>query len=183
MHPIFLFVVLALLTAVAAAPALPADEETDAEFAEPGEGGIGTDFSVLPLTREDEVSLQAQRAVIEQYLTDAERKNYESVDGKLELIRRLLEKGMFSSQDVWELQCLGVILGDAIAMNPDMAWVAFEDEYGRDAALQLADTSIVLFPITMISKRIERGEEVDVHVLYEVVLEEVGRVLASGEYQ
>ena len=43
-----------------------------------------------------------------------------------------------------------------------LAWIAVEDEYGRDPALRDGETSIILFPMTTISKRIERGEIVDV---------------------
>jgi hypothetical protein len=41
-----------------------------------------------------------------------------------------------------------------------------EDEYGRDPAVRLPNTTIILFPMTMISKRIERGEKMDVFELY-----------------
>ena len=42
------------------------------------------------------------------------------------------------------------------------AVMVVEDEHGRDLALRDRDTSIILFPMTMISKRIERGETVSV---------------------
>ena len=41
-----------------------------------------------------------------------------------------------------------------------------EDEYGRDPAVRRPNTTIILYPMTMISKRIERGEKVDVFELY-----------------
>ena len=33
-----------------------------------------------------------------------------------------------------------------------------EDEKGRDPAIRIPGTTVILFPLTMISKRIERGE-------------------------
>lgn len=40
-----------------------------------------------------------------------------------------------------------------------------EDEYGRDPALLVSAAPVLLFPLTMISKRIEKGETVDVSEL------------------
>jgi hypothetical protein len=36
------------------------------------------------------------------------------------------------------------------------------DEYGRDPALRCPGTTVIVFPLTMISKRIEAGESVSV---------------------
>lgn len=36
------------------------------------------------------------------------------------------------------------------------------DEYGTDPTLRYKDSTIQVNPLTMISKRVERGEEVDV---------------------
>lgn len=64
-------------------------------------------------------------------------------------------------------------MGDALAQKLGMIWVAVDDEYGRTPALSfsLANTSIILFPTTMISKRIEIGEEVDVRELFDGICE------------
>ena len=49
---------------------------------------------------------------------------------------------------------------------PELHWAAVEDELGRDPALQYAQTTTVVFPLTAISKRIEDGIEVDVYDLF-----------------
>jgi hypothetical protein len=46
-------------------------------------------------------------------------------------------------------------------------WITVEDEYGQDPAIQFGETSIIAFPLTMVSKRVERGEALDVRDLYE----------------
>lgn len=66
-----------------------------------------------------------------------------------------------------KLQCLGIAFGDALAQQMDLAWVMVEDDYGRDAALSLIGTSVLVFPQTMISKRIEDGEEIDIYELFD----------------
>ena len=47
-----------------------------------------------------------------------------------------------------------------------MEWVMVEDEHGHDPAARVPGTSIVVFPLTMISKRVERGESVDIFALF-----------------
>jgi Domain of unknown function (DUF3806) len=52
-----------------------------------------------------------------------------------------------------------------------------EDEHGRDPAIRYAETSVILFPLTMISKRIESGERVDVFDLYNGMAERAGELI------
>ena len=59
-----------------------------------------------------------------------------------------------------------MLLGDAFVLELGMEWVTVEDEHGRDPAVRVPGTSTLLFPLTMISKRVERGEAVDVFDLF-----------------
>ena len=61
-----------------------------------------------------------------------------------------------------ELQCLGVVFGDVLASELPLRWVMISDEYGTDATLRLKNTSTNINALTMISKRVERDEPVDV---------------------
>jgi hypothetical protein len=61
-----------------------------------------------------------------------------------------------------------------------MEWVMVEDEHGRDPAVRLPSTSIIFFPLTMISKRIERGEKVDVFDLFNGVAAKVEEIQRRG---
>jgi hypothetical protein len=49
-----------------------------------------------------------------------------------------------------------------------MKWVVVEDEYGRDPALRMLDSSVLAFPLTSISKRVERGETVNAYDLFSI---------------
>ncbi len=137
---------------------------------------------ISSLTIEDVDRLERQRARITQYLRPEDRGKYETTAGKLGLIRAVLAAGVFSADDTWELQCLGIVLGDAFVQELGFEWVMVEDEYGRDPALQVPETSLRLFPLTMISKRVERGEAVDVFQLFNSVAAEVDRIRTSGDY-
>lgn len=61
---------------------------------------------------------------------------------------------------------MGVVLGDVFVQDMGFHWIIVQHDYGRDPAIKFQNTSVLLFPLTMISKRIERGETVDVFDLY-----------------
>ena len=136
-----------------------------------------TQQKVSPLSPADLDRLSPQRAVVERYLRDDDsRAKYAKPAGKLGLLRALLTQNVFKPTQTYELQCLGVVLGDAFVQQLGMEWVVVEDEHGIDPAVRLPGTSIILYPLTMISKRIERGENVDVFDLFNGVAEQVEKL-------
>ena len=81
---------------------------------------------------EDLAQLARQRAFIEGYLGDEpSRQKYLTAAGKLGLLRALLEAHAFQITQTWELQCMGVVLGDAFVQELGLRWVIVEDQYGR----------------------------------------------------
>jgi|SRR5215471_2063424 len=142
-----------------------------------GSGTVAADQSpqrVTPLSDVDSQRLRDQRAVVEKYLSDeSSRTKYKTAPGNLGTIRAILNGNVFKPTETHKLQCLGVVLGDAFVLDLRMEWVMVEDGQGRDPALRLPGTSVLLFPLTMISKRIERGEKVDVFELFNGVAAEV----------
>jgi hypothetical protein len=138
---------------------------------------------ITALTEADQKRLRDQRAVVEAYLgnEDSKRK-YQTAAGKLGTIRAVLQAGIFKRDQTYELQCLGIVLGDAFVQELGMEWIMVEDEYGRDPAVRMPGTTIILHPLTMISKRIERGEPVDVFDLFNGIaaqVEEITRIADS----
>ncbi len=117
-------------------------------------------------TDDDLKRLDDQRAVVTRYLDADNLKKFETAPGKLGTLRALLDAKVFEPLQTYEQQCLGVVLGDVFVQQMGFHWIIAEDEYGRDPAIQYQDTSVILFPLTMISKRLERGETVDVFDLY-----------------
>ena len=141
----------------------------------------GSPQTITPLTAADEERLHRQRAVVEKYLGDeTSRENYQKAAGKLGLIRALLANNVFQPNQTHELQCLGVILGDAFVQELKMEWVIVDDEYGRSPAVRVPGTTILLSPITMISKRAERGEKVDVFDIFNWAAEKIDEMQKQG---
>ena len=85
----------------------------------------------------------------------------------LQLLQKVVDAKVLSPNQTWELQSLGIVLGDVFAKQFGLRWVIVEDEYGRDPALRFMSTSNLVFPLTMISKRVEDGTPVDLHAIYE----------------
>jgi hypothetical protein len=121
---------------------------------------------IEPLNVEDLARVEAKRTWVRDHYPPDARHRYETLEGKLTLLEAILENRWIEPSETLKLQSLGIALGDAFVQQLGLMWMAVEDEYGRDPAVVLEGTSIVLFPLTMISKRIERGDEVDVHDLF-----------------
>ncbi len=119
------------------------------------------------LTAEDEERLAAQRRVVFQqaqarYGTSKLAANV----ADLEVLQNLIDDRTFLPSQTYELQSLGIVFGDIFASRPEFEWKIVSDEYGRDPTLRYKKTSAHLNALTMISKRIESGESVNVTNLF-----------------
>jgi hypothetical protein len=123
------------------------------------------------LEAEESQYLEAQRGWLKAHYPDEPERRYATVEGKIELIEKILANGWIEEGDARQYQALGVGLGDSLAQQLGFAWVTVEDEYGRDPALNWPGTTLLCFPTTMISKRIEDGETVNIHELFAGVCE------------
>lgn len=143
---------------------------------------IAEEQKILELGPEDAERLAKQRAVVEKYLGDDEsRVKYAKPAGKLGLLRALLAKKVFHANQSYELQCMGVVLGDTFVQDMNFHWIVVQDDKGKDPAIRYKDTSIILYPLTMISKRIEKGEALDVFELYNSITAIVEEKLTAIE--
>jgi hypothetical protein len=110
----------------------------------------------------------------------------EDLDGSrkdLELIQRLLERGGIEPEATYTLQALGLAFGRAFLNEfPDYDWWMVEDEHGRDPAIRYKETSLLVFPMTMISKRVEDGEPFDVAELFDGLAKQLAELIQEGIY-
>jgi len=121
--------------------------------------------------------LQDQRQVVNAIL--AEHYQPASLSGTradLALLQKVLDDRVLTPDQTYELQSLGIALGDVMAAGLGLHWVTVEDQYGRDPALQYEDTSLIVYPLTMISKRVERGESTQVAWLVETTQEQLTKL-------
>lgn len=114
------------------------------------------------------------------HFTPESHDKYDTVEDKIRLLQTILDENWVAPDETWKLQSLGITFGDILVQTMGLSWVAVEDEYGRDPALRDGDTSILVFPMTSISKRIERGESVDVLRLLDEAHDTVTRLRERG---
>lgn len=114
---------------------------------------------VEELSFDDTARLEKHREWLLGHYASNPAESYSGYAAKLALIDTILTSGWVKPNETWKLQSLGVALGDALAEHMALSWVAVEDEYGRDPALKDGGTSLKLYPLTLISKRVEDGEK------------------------
>lgn len=123
--------------------------------------------------------LESLRSWVAGHFQDAT--SYESVSGKLRVIDAILRENWIEAGETLKLQALGVCFGDALLQElPGLDWIVVDDDEGRAPALRYGNSSIVLFPVTAISKRVERGERVDVYHLFGEFLKGVSKAIEEG---
>jgi uncharacterized protein DUF3806 len=129
------------------------------------------------LRAEDKQHLEQKRALIAQvakqrYGTPALTKSKTDIP----ILQRLLDDKVFKKSQTYELQSLGVVFGDVLASEFPLRWVMITDEYGTDPTLRYKETSVNINALTMISKRVEKDEPVDVSEL----LRKTGEALSDA---
>jgi len=90
------------------------------------------------------------------------------------IAQRLLDDGVVRKKDILEMQCLGVVLGNVFASNTSMKWARVLNEYGDMLALHSDQIRFTLYPLTMISKRVEESRVVDMPALYRSFKSDLG---------
>lgn len=133
-------------------------------------------MKIEALTSDDQVWVAEKRAFVFSHFADEDRGGLLDARGKLSAINAVLQSGIYNSTDTAELQALGVVFGDVLAEVADLAWVTHSDQHGSEPALVVEGTDITVFPLTIISKRIERDEHVD-------PIELLGRVISAVNEQ
>jgi hypothetical protein len=131
---------------------------------------------ISTLTTEMAQYIEAKRDWVRNHYAPEAIDNYNTVDGKLKLLDTILKSNWIEKDETYKLQSLGITLGDIVVQDMSFVWMEVEDEYGTDPALQLPGTSVILFPLTMISKRIETGQAVDIYELYDGLKEKVDEI-------
>jgi|SRR6185312_7162709 len=134
---------------------------------------------ISPLSNDMYRDVEAKRDWVRNHYSPESVGEYYSIDGKLNLLDTILKSNWIESKETLKLQSLGITLGDVFVQDMGFSWIQVEDEYGIDPAINLPGTSIILFPLTMISKRIEQGEAVNIHELYQGLKKQVQEVKAD----
>ena len=126
------------------------------------------------LTPADVVRLNQQRDVV----LAAARTRFGTValtrtQKDLSILQKLIDDKVFDKSQTYQLQCLGVAFGDVLASELPLRWVIITDEYGRDPTLRYKNSDLNINALTMISKRVEKGESVNLSWLLHTTREQL----------
>ena len=130
----------------------------------------------LDLSVDDKARLDAQRAVV----AEAAKQRYGATLNKtkddLAILQRLIDDHVFSPDNTFQQESLGVVFGDVLASETPLHWVMVTDEYGTDPTLRYKDSTIQVSALTMILKRVEKGEKADVAYLASMIEKELPKL-------
>ena len=109
------------------------------------------------------------------------------VDGKLPLsvdqVQKLYDALSTGHRDYdVGIITLGLSFGETIIAEAGYEWVRVEDEYGEETVLSPKGKQIICSPISMIQKRIDQSEDIDVSILRDETIRLVQDRIYSGDY-
>ena len=115
----------------------------------------------------DEAYLEKQYELLQDIANSELAKRFKGEKAHdLELLQKLIDSRVIKSDQRRELQAMGVVLGRTLAKEYELRWVIFRDSVGRSRALQIDETKRVVFPMTMISRRLEVDARANVQEIY-----------------
>lgn len=149
----------------------------------PSQPASSSDSEIRELNWMNHTYLDKQRRLIDGEIRKAVGRQLNQGRNDIRLIQRAIDKGAFQSADKQTLQALGVALGDVFAAeHKKLNWRVYEDELGASHAICLEDTSECLFPMTMLSRRMEAGLTPDVSRIFNTNLESIKRFMPYVPY-
>lgn len=97
---------------------------------------------------------------------------FDASEDDLERLQAVLDSKTIEAEARYSLESLGIAFGRIFLENHEgFDWWMVSDEIGRDPAIRYRLSSLLIFPQSMLWKRIEDGEEMDVRELYESLCE------------
>lgn len=132
------------------------------------------------LSAEDRTRLEQQRATVAIAVRERYGTGLTQTAADLPILQRLIDDKAFTKTQTYELQSLGVAFGDALVSELPLRWVMVSDEYGTDPTLRFKTTSAQINSLTMISKRIEKDQTVNLSELLRITREQLIRLSESG---
>lgn len=86
-----------------------------------------------------------------------------SSSADLGLLQDIVDAGRLTADDTDEWEAMGIAFGDVlITLIPRLTWTLVIDDFGTDAVLRYQDISLRFGVVTMLLRRIEEREIIDV---------------------
>ncbi len=116
----------------------------------------------------------AERHILEILVQKYGAVRLDHTEADLLLCQRLIDDHVFNARQTLELQCLGVVLGNVLDTQTTMRWAVVTNNYGTRLALHDPKIGFTLYPVEMISQRVEDGRTVIMPQLYQTFVHDLG---------
>lgn len=106
---------------------------------------------------------------------------FDASEDDLERLQQVLDSKTIEAEARYSLESLGIAFGRIFLENHEgFDWWMVDDEIGRDPAIRYRHSSLLILPQSMLWKRIEDGEDVNVRELYELLCADIEEVLQEN---
>lgn len=124
----------------------------------------------------------SERDAMEQALRLAERMAKKALPLELADVQRLYDDALAQAErDDEEVIALGIAFGAAINERAGFDWVRVSDKWGNETCVGPPNKAIHCAPISMIQKRLNRQEHVDLRQLAEALISRIEELIADGK--
>jgi hypothetical protein len=139
------------------------------------------DQKIIELRNEDKIQINKQFNnafhIVEKYTN----KNLDKSQNDIKLIQIVIDNKFLNRSQTYDLQCLGIAFGMILENNiKGLHWITVIDKYGETPSLKYKETSIIIYPLTMISKRVEESREIDLIYLYNELKKTISEMIKKG---
>ncbi len=111
--------------------------------------------------------IQAQLQWVDGWIFPGSESNFKGPEGRIRLLQLIMDSKALPKKEAFKLRCLGTYLGQAITEKTGWPWKVVEDEHGIDLAIQIPWPNGWIFPLNLISRKVENNEPVDVKELFD----------------
>ncbi|NND69524.1 MAG: DUF3806 domain-containing protein [Halioglobus sp.] len=146
---------------------------------------LATDLQsrVEQLSKLDLTYMEQQRQLIQELAGQRLGRYFNgTLDNDLALLQELLDKRVVKGSQTRELQAMGLIMGEHLQRELGLNWVIYVDKVGRTRALRYREGDHYLFPMTMIARRREVGNEEPVIAIYARARDKMLRSIPANPY-
>jgi Domain of unknown function (DUF3806) len=151
-------------------------------LSEQGSGKMGAPVPIFAeLSAQDVARLERQRGVVALAVKERFGVSLTRTIADLPVLQRLVDDNVFAKSQTYELQCVGIAFGDVLVSELQLRWVMVSDEYGTDPTLRFEKTTLRFNALTMISKRIEEGRQVDIAGLFDATRDHLARLAGKTD--
>lgn len=123
---------------------------------------IEAEFQPLPAGMLEH--MQSRRALLHAWIAHSfpgDELRHTAAD--FDLLQRIVDAGILTAEDVADWEAMGIAFGDGLTtLVPGLAWAQVTDQFGTDAVLRYRQTSLQIGVVTMLLKRAEEDEAIDI---------------------